>query len=91
MAAARQRAAKDFTVRLSTGSWDFIMDDPLGLTVHEPGVVHIKRSRETLDRLDTIVHETLHASNPKMSEAEVARIAGDVAAVLWKAGYRRGR
>ena len=91
MAAAPRRVAKDFTVELSTGNWEFILDDPVGVTVHEAGVVIIKHSRNNLDRLDTFIHETLHTSDPALSEEDVARIAGDVAKVLWKAGYRLGR
>ena len=92
MAAARQRvvpAPKDFSVRLSTGEWDYIMDGLRGITVFRAKVVVVPPSRETEDRLSTLVHETLHASDPAMTEAEVERIAGDVAKVLWKAGYRR--
>lgn len=67
------------------------MDNPRGITVHERGVILIRKSRETRDRLDTFIHETLHSCNPALSEAEVSRVAGDISAVLWKAGYRRGR
>ena len=93
MAHARPPVAKDFDLVLSTRKWQFILTAVEGLTASKAagyaGMVCVAPSRESLNRLDTIVHETLHASLPGLSEAEVSRVAGDVAKVLWKAGYRR--
>lgn len=61
-----------------------------GLTVYCPAIV-VSPSANTLDRLDTFIHEALHAASPKLTEREVRRIAGDLAAVLWRAGYRHQR
>ena len=80
---------RDFTVALSTGKWDYVLEPIHGITVKAAGVVIIEPCAETRDRLNTVVHETLHASKPNLSEAEVDRIATDVAKVLWRAGYRR--
>lgn len=92
MAAAPRRAVpKDFSVKLSTGDWDYILDDVRGLIVFRARVVVIPRCRETKDRMRTFAHETMHASDPTMSEAEVERISSDVVEVLWKAGYRLQR
>ena len=88
MAHAPPPAAKDFAIVLSTGSWAFVLEPLQGVTLNGPAVV-IPPSRESRDRLDTFIHETLHVSLPSMSEAEVERVAGDVSKVLWKAGYRR--
>lgn len=66
----------------------FVVEPLVGVTINGPSVV-IPPSRETRDRLDTVIHETLHTALPSMSEEEVSRVAGDLAKVLWKAGYRR--
>jgi len=39
--------------------------------------------------LDTGIHEALHASEPRMTEKRVVRIAKNVRNLLWKMGYRR--
>jgi len=78
----------DFRVRLSTGLWDVVLTKAHGVTTYQRSMV-IAQSRESRDRLDTFIHETLHASAKDLPEAEVARIAADIAAVLWRAGYRK--
>lgn len=85
-------APRDFHVELSTGRWCFVVEPLCGVTIGNKGheqVVVVEPSAETRERLDTLVHETLHASKPWMSEKEVVRVAGDLAKVLWRAGYRR--
>jgi hypothetical protein len=88
MPAAQPPAARDFTVRLSTGKWRVVLRPCEGLTIYDQTIV-INTPRENEERLDTIVHEALHASNYKLTEAEVTRMANDISSVLWKAGYRR--
>jgi hypothetical protein len=39
-------------------------------------------------RLDTIIHELLHALYWDLSEESIEEAATDVAAVLWRLGYR---
>lgn len=88
------KAPADFHVTLSTGRWCFVLEPLHGITVGNKGherVVVVPPCGETKDRLDTLIHETLHASKPSLSEAEVVRLAGDIAKVLWRAGYRRSR
>ncbi len=77
----------DSVVSLSTGDRVLILSPLIGITLDYPAIV-IPPGRDTADRLDTFVHETLHASCPLMKESEVIRIADDVSTVLWKAGYR---
>lgn len=40
------------------------------------------------DRLDTIIHECLHAAHWSIDEAFVAQFATDLARILWQLGYR---
>lgn len=82
------RAGKDFWADLSTGKWAVVVEDDKGFSI-DAKVIHIQRKRIfTKDYCDTVCHEVLHSSCPDMSEAEVARIAGDLTEVLWKRGYR---
>jgi hypothetical protein len=39
-------------------------------------------------KLEAILHESLHAANPTMSEADVSRIAKEQADIAWGEGYR---
>ena len=40
-------------------------------------------------RLNTLIHEMLHALNPKAKEKTVKYAADKIAKVLWKDGWRR--
>jgi len=51
-------------------------------------VVRVKRSLKDRVRLDTIVHELLHALHPELDESVVEDSATAIAKVLWKLGYR---
>ena len=78
-----------FDIRLSTGPWSVWFGRFAGIACSGANCIVVCPGKENIDRLDTFVHETLHASCPKLSEQEVIRIAGDVAGVLWAAGYRK--
>lgn len=41
------------------------------------------------DRMDTTIHEAIHAIRPELDEDAVASTATDIARLLWKLGYRR--
>jgi hypothetical protein len=74
---------------LSTGDAVFINEENKGVMLpHAPSVV-IDPRHHGADEMDTWIHETLHVSINKMTEAEVRRVAADITTVLWKAGYRR--
>jgi hypothetical protein len=40
-------------------------------------------------RLDTEIHEYLHAANPTLSEEHVAQQGTELSRILWALGYRR--
>lgn len=78
----------DMRLKLSVGEVDVIQSDNHGVVTY--GVaIHLTTKERGLDLLDTHAHETIHASDPGMPEDEVARIASDVAKVLWALGWRR--
>jgi len=39
-------------------------------------------------KLDTLIHELLHAEHPAMSEEDVSRTATNIASVLYGEGWR---
>lgn len=79
--------ARDIVVHLSTGPWTIVTAEVAGMTCHANTLV-ITPSKDEQDYLDTAIHEALHAAGVE-DEKIVARLAGDVAAVLWSLGYRR--
>lgn len=88
MAVVRRLAGqRDARVTMSTGTWTLVTAPVDGLTCYAPTIV-VRPSANDKNRLNTHVHEALHASNQEMSEEEVTRIADDVTELLWKAGYR---
>ena len=83
------RAGHDFEAKLSTGTWLVIVEtDCKGVALDGKSIVIYQKDEQSKDYADTVIHEVLHASLPKMSEAEVARVARDVTEVIWKRGYR---
>lgn len=50
--------------------------------------VSISRSIDGLDRLDTEIHEALHAMQGFASEEHVTEVATTLAGLLWRLGYR---
>jgi hypothetical protein len=43
------------------------------------------------ERLETIIHECLHAAGWELKEKSVTHAARDIARILWKLGYRDGQ
>jgi hypothetical protein len=41
------------------------------------------------DRLDTVIHEAIHAIRPELDESAVDSTARDISRLLWRLGYRR--
>lgn len=51
--------------------------------------IRIVRGQEPREELDTVIHECLHAVDWHRDEEWVHQVATDIAAVLWKLGYRK--
>jgi len=76
-------------IKLSTGWWDIHTTPFAGLTCYRNTIViDSGEPISTKEYMDTLVHETIHASRPDLSEAAVVKLAGDVTTMLWAAGYR---
>lgn len=56
-----------------------------------PGGLACGSSKKAKDDLHILLHECCHAENWSLSEDRVDAIAGDLAGLLWRLGYRRRR
>lgn len=59
-----------------------------GLCDYDNKTVSICKTLNGIDRLDTELHEALHACQHFASEDHVAEVATTLASILWKLGYR---
>lgn len=59
-----------------------------GLCDYANRTVSICNSQRGLDRLDTEIHEALHALQSFASEEHTAECATTLASILWMLGYR---
>jgi len=57
---------------------------------HETCVIHIESGQTGQTRLDTVIHEFIHAIRPEFSEEIVGELANGLTAALWKDRWRRG-
>ena len=51
-------------------------------------IMDIPLDGDTLDELDTVIHEGLHAVVPDLVDEVVEQAAGDIALILWRLGWR---
>lgn len=51
--------------------------------------IDILPGQHPTERLDTLIHEVIHAVDAKLSERKVVALANALTTVLWKDGYRR--
>lgn len=67
-------------------------DDTCGLCDHPRSpdkTISIDVRLRGVDRLDTILHESLHAALWPIDEEHITAAATDIAGLLWRLGYRR--
>lgn len=93
---ARQRRTYGFQIDGKPWKWIYksIPKDRDGATVFgkcdwEARTVSISVKLDGLDRLDTEIHEALHATQGFASEEHTSQVATTLAEILWKLGYRR--
>jgi hypothetical protein len=65
--------------------WTFITD-PKNQTINERVLIDSRLKGRA--RLETEIHEFLHAANPTHSEEHVSQQGADLARILWCLGYR---
>ena len=88
----------DFTCKIGGILWrvKFVKSSEISRTAWgtcdwPPGkrrTICIRASMTPAQRLDTIIHETLHAALPLLDEEAVRASATDIARVLTKSGYK---
>lgn len=59
-----------------------------GLCHWEHKYLVIPKDGTSLEDLDTVIHEAIHACHPRMSERKVSRTATDISRLLWRLGWR---
>lgn len=65
--------------------WTY-MPDPKNLNVHKKVLIDDRLKGRA--RLNTEIHEFLHAANPTHSEEHVTQQGDDLTRILWALGYR---
>ena len=63
----------------------------VGLAWKEEAVVEVDPRQGEKERLDTLIHETLHVLFPGLSEIAICGLTPRMTEVLWKDGWRRVR
>lgn len=91
-------ARRRLRVRLRGHEWSVVYRDEMPEAernywgvAHEGKIakrIRIDASLHGKDRLDTEIHEALHAEYPDLDEEAIARGATDIARLLWRIGYR---
>jgi hypothetical protein len=84
---------KKFTINDKPWNWVYrslrrLRPTTLGLCDWDSSTVTICTSCEGLDRLDTEIHEALHAMQGFASEEHTESVATTIAKILWELGYR---
>lgn len=54
-------------------------------------LIYVSPDLEPDAELETFVHESLHACFPRMTEKNVTQAGADIARLLWRLGYRKGK
>lgn len=81
------------TFKISGSQWAWVYrslkrQKLCGLCEYEKNRVSICTSLKGVDRLDTEIHEAIHALQGYASEEHVAEVATTLAHILWELGYR---
>ena len=78
--------------RFSSGVFDICVENNDGLTIlikrNKRGEMFVRKDLSPAMTLETIIHESLHAEFPYMSEARVDNAGRNIARLLWRMGYR---
>lgn len=69
------------------GDMEVVIESLWGLCSFEPALI-INRELKGKKALETVIHEYLHAMNPKASEKYVQEHSATLANLLWQLGAR---
>ena len=62
--------------------------DDWGKCHYDTQKIVVRGTLSPLNKLDTVIHELLHAAVPDMDETAVDETASAIAKALWRLGYR---
>ena len=75
--------------KISQGGLDGFADSPeIVASAPKHREIWINPEAKDMERLETIVHESLHAEFPRMREETVRAAGHNIARLLWRLGYR---
>ena len=81
------------THKFSSGIFDIYIEDNDGLCVPiktvKRGEIIVRTDLTPPRQMETIIHESLHAEFPSMSEDRVDNAGRNIARLLWRLGYRK--
>ena len=78
-------------VKINGVRWRVTDEAVAGVCDHDGNTVSITPYQRKRERLDTLIHEMLHATRPEMGEENVVAVAKALTTVLWRDGWRRRR
>jgi hypothetical protein len=70
---------------------DADVEPDYGQTCHADRTIEINPRQSEWNRLDTVIHEMLHAIYPKMHENEIRNTSGLIRDAIWGDKWRRDR
>jgi hypothetical protein len=76
-------------VKIAGKIWTVREIDLCGLCEHDSQMITLQYGQKGKKRMDTLIHEFLHAARPDVLEADVAEIANIITDALWRDGWRR--
>jgi hypothetical protein len=62
-----------------------------GLSWEDDALVEIDPRQSEEERLDTLIHESLHILLPRFNEMQIRGLSKRLAPLIWKDGWRRVR
>ena len=63
--------------------------DALGQCDFERKIINIPIAGDTLEEMDTCIHEGLHCCMPYLAEDAINQSATSIAKLLWRLGWRK--
>jgi len=78
-------------VKVNGRTWTMKELHVYGSADHETQEIHIEPGQTGRTRLDTVIHEFVHAIRPEFRESVVEELAEGLTKALWADGWRRKR
>lgn len=76
-------------IRVNGKKWHIYIAEIYGLANSMRRIIYLAPKLPPKRRLNTLIHEMIHAISPRFKEKIVKYSANQIAKVLWKDGWRR--